>query len=130
VTIASGSSSASFTYKDALAGSPVLTAADSGLTSATQGETVTAGTVAKLGYTSSPQTLVVGLSSGTLTVQLDDAYGNAVTATSAQTVNLTTSSTAGQFLNAAGTSITSVTIASGSSTRASSMKIRWWGARC
>jgi len=78
----------------------VLTATDSPLTTATQAETVTAA-AAKLVYTTTAQTLTTGATSATITVQLDDAYGNVATATSAQTVNLTTSSTtAGQFLNA------------------------------
>jgi len=70
------------------------------LTSATQAETVKA-VASKLVYTTSAQTLTAGVTSGTITVQLDDSYGNVASATSAQTVNLTTSSTtAGQFLNA------------------------------
>src|SRR5207247_2360475 len=43
VTIANGASSASFKYNDPKAGTPTITAAKSGLTSATQLETVTTG---------------------------------------------------------------------------------------
>ena len=117
VTIASGASSASFKYNDTLAGSPVLTASDSPLTAATQTETVTAAAASKLVYTTTAQTLTAGVTSGTITVQLDDPFNNVATATSTQTITLTTTSTAGQFRdNATGnTQITSVTIASGAS---------------
>src|SRR5881394_2830906 len=61
VTIASGSSTASFKYNDPKAGTPTITAAKSGLTSATQLETVTAGAFVKLqllvpGETAAPGT--------------------------------------------------------------------------
>ena len=117
VTIASGASSASFKYNDTLAGSPVLTASDSPLTAATQTETVTAAAASKLVYTTTAQTLTAGVTSGTLTVQLDDSFNNVATATSTQTVLLTTTSSAGQFRdNATGnTQTTFVTIASGAS---------------
>src|SRR5262249_53083240 len=54
VSIASGSSGAGFKYKDTVAGTPVLTAAASGLTSATQQEIINAGAAAKLAFTTSP----------------------------------------------------------------------------
>ena len=50
----------------------------------------------KLAFTTAAQTLAVGVTSGTITVQLDDASGNPVVAGSAgQTVNLTTTSATG-----------------------------------
>jgi hypothetical protein len=52
--IANGSSSVTFTYTDTQAGTPTITAASSGLTSATQQETVTAGIVTQIGWTTLP----------------------------------------------------------------------------
>ena len=117
VSIASGSSTASFKYVDTLASTPTLTAAATGLTSATQMETVIAATVSKLAFTTTPQTLTAGVVSGAITVQEQDQYGNVTTA--AETVNLSTSNTStGLFKdNATGsTTIASVTISAGSST--------------
>src|SRR6202044_2668945 len=91
--------------------------AATGLTSATQSETVNAAAASKLVYTTTAQTLTAGVVSGTLTVQEQDSFGNV--STTAETVNLTTSNAAtGLFKdNATGTTtITSVTIAAGSST--------------
>ncbi len=131
VTIGAGASSASFKYNDTLAGSVVLTAADSPLTSATQSETVNAAAASKLVITTAAQTLTAGVTSNTITVQLDDPFNNAATAASTQTVNLTTTSS-GQFRdNATGnTPITSVTISTGEVAPASSTTIRWPAARC
>ncbi len=120
VTIGAGASSASFKYNDTLAGSVVLTAADSPLTSATQSETVNAAAASKLVITTAAQTLTAGVTSNTITVQLDDPFNNAATATSTQTVMLTTSSTAPSgvhFRDTTDTSnITSVSISAGAST--------------
>jgi hypothetical protein len=51
VTIPSGQSSVSFYYGDELAGTPTLTASATGVTSATQQETITAGPAAGLSFT-------------------------------------------------------------------------------
>jgi hypothetical protein len=118
VSIASGASSASFKYKDTLAGSPVLTVTDSALTnpSATQTETVNAAAASKLVFTTTAQTLTAGVTSGTITVQLDDAFNNTATASGTQTINLSTTSTGGVFRDTGDTTtITSVSIASGAS---------------
>src|SRR5205823_494376 len=88
VTIASGSSTASFLYKDTVAGSPTIaaddqsppTGTDTGLTRATQTETVNAAGAAKFVYTTGPQTLTAGVNSRTITVQLQDAFSNPVNA--------------------------------------------------
>ena len=118
VNLAAGTSSTNFKYNDTLAGSPMLTVTDFALTSstATQTETVNAATVSKLVYTTTAQTLTAGVVSGTLTVQEEDAFGNVTT--TAETVNLSTSNTTtGLFKdNATGATITSVSIALGSST--------------
>src|SRR5947209_3860831 len=94
----------------------MLTDADSPLTSATQTETVNAASASKLVYTTTAQTLTAGATSGTITVQLDDAFNNVTTAAATQTVNLTTTSAAGRFRDTTDTTtITSVTIAIGAS---------------
>ena len=120
LSIASGSGSASFTYNDQKAGTPILTATDGALTTTTvtQTETVNAAAASKMVFTTVPQTLTAGVTSGTITVQLEDSFGNFSNAASAQTILLSTTSAAGQFRdNATGnTQISFVTIASGANT--------------
>jgi hypothetical protein len=93
VTIATGTVTKSFYYGDTMAGSPVVTAAISGLTSATQTETITAASVSKLAFTTGVQSFTVGTTagtgSGTITVQQQDSFGNPVTAGSSVSVTLT-----------------------------------------
>ena len=60
LTIPAGSDTASFTYKDLVAGTPTLTAAATGLASGTQQETVAAAMASKLVFTTSAQTLSAG----------------------------------------------------------------------
>src|SRR5207248_1772165 len=119
VTVGVGASSAGFRYGDTLAGSPVLTATDGALAnpSATQTETVTAAAASKLVFATAAQALTAGVTSGTITVQLQDAFSNVAAAASTQTVLLSTTSAAGQFRdNATGnTPVTFVTVAGGSS---------------
>src|SRR5204862_191063 len=124
VTIPSGSSTASFLYKDTVAGSPTIaaddqappTGTDTGLARATQTETVNAANAFKFVFTTSPQTLTAGVNSGTVTVQLQDAFSNPVNATGpGQTLNLAPSPYATLFRSTADTlTVTSVTIPSGS----------------
>jgi hypothetical protein len=77
VNVSSGGSSASFVYKDTTAGSPVVTAAASNYTSASQTETVTAAALASI--TVSPGSATVALG-GTQSYSASgrDQYGNAV----------------------------------------------------
>jgi hypothetical protein len=100
------------------AGSNTLTATSTGLTGSPLTFTATGsvGTASKLAITTSAQTTTAGVTSGTITVQIQDQYGNAVNQTgSARTVNLTTSSTGGVFRDTGDTTtITSVTIPVGS----------------
>ncbi len=120
LSIASGSGSATFTYNDQKAGTPTLTATDGSLTTTTvsQMETVNAAAASQMVFTTVPQTLTAGVTSGTLTVQLEDSFGNVSNATSAQTILISTTSSGGQFRdNTTGTTqISFVTISSGSST--------------
>ncbi len=112
LTIGTGSSTASFTYTDTKSGTPTITATDTALStqSVTQQETVNTAAASHLVFTTLAQTLTAGVTSGTLTVQLEDAYNNIVTATNPQTISLTTTSGGGSF------SSTPLTIGTGSST--------------
>jgi hypothetical protein len=117
VSIPSGSSSATFYYGDTLVGTPTLTVTATGLTGATQQETIVAGPVKKLLITSSPVSGAAAASAtlGQITVEEVDAFNNLTT--TAETVNLSSSSKGTtEFATAAkGTSVTSVSIPSGSS---------------
>ena len=80
VSIPGGSSTVSFFYGDAKAGTPTVTAAASGLTSATQQETVNAAGAAKLAFTQQPSNSTGGVAFGTQPkVTVQDAFGNTVT---------------------------------------------------
>ena len=71
---------------------------------------------AKVALISAPQALTAGVTSIPMMVQLQDTYGNPVTAeTAGQVVGLSTSSTGGSFADVNGAPITTVTIAPGSS---------------
>ncbi|HEY5303655.1 MAG TPA: hypothetical protein VIJ86_06315 [Acidimicrobiales bacterium] len=117
VSILSGSSTATFYYGDTSAGTPTITAVASGLTSVTQKETVNSAAADQLVFTSAQ---VSGLTSATtnlgpITVQEQDSFGNPTT--TAEIVNLSSSSSGAMFSTAlGGTRVTSVSIASGSST--------------
>ena len=69
----------------------------------------------KLAFTLGAQTMTAGVTSGTITVQMQDASGAAVNATSGVVVSLSTGSSGGLFRNTADTAtISSVTITAGS----------------
>ena len=95
---------ASFVYHDTTAGTPTLTATDKANTDVTQTqtETVTAAAAAQVAFTTAPQTFAAGTNSGVITVQIEDQFGNPV-AQSGDTVNLTSSSGTGTFLDSTGT---------------------------
>jgi hypothetical protein len=118
ITIAAGSSSsAGFYYKDTVAASPTLTGAYSGLTSATTQFTIGAAGASKLVFTVAPTTVTHRTVSSVFTVQVQDQYGNPTT--TGITVNLSDNAGGnGIFYSDSGGNhqITSVTIASGSST--------------
>ena len=88
-----------------------LTASATGLTSATATTTVSHAAASKLAFTTSPQLIEPSTTSGTLTVQAQDQYGNPVPAPSGgYAVTLTTSSTHGTFAP-----VSPLTIAAGTS---------------
>ena len=98
VVILAGNDSATFYYTDTQAGTPMVTASDSGLgPSSNQTETVNPGPAAKVAITSTPLSLIAG-SRGAITVSLEDSYGNTgATSTITQTISLSTTSSAGAF---------------------------------
>jgi hypothetical protein len=114
VTIPSGSSAVSFRYGDTKAGTPTLTASSTGLTSATQTATVTAGAAAKLAVISAPlEGTVSGTAAlGSVTIQRQDTFGNPTTMGST-TVLLATSSGTGFFGTAPTAKVTQMAIPAG-----------------
>jgi uncharacterized repeat protein (TIGR02543 family) len=107
-----------FTLKTA--GSQTITVRDAAASVSTTSSsiTVSAASVSKLVYTvGTSQTVAHGVRSTVITVQRQDAYGNAVTSGGSLTVNLSSSSSGGKFYASSGssTAITSVSISSGSS---------------
>jgi hypothetical protein len=119
ITIASGKSSASFYYGDTKAGTPTITASHTGLTPATQTETITGVTATKLAFIAGPVSGAASSSAelGPITVQVQNAAGTGVNVATNTTVNLSSSSTGGIFsVNSNGTpTTTSVVIPAGSS---------------
>src|SRR5439155_167153 len=115
VTISTGATGTTFYYGDTKAGSPTITASSSGLTSATQTETITAGSAGKLAIISSAFTAkTANTARKQMMVKLQDQYGNAATATSNVTVGLASTSTGARFAaTSGGSSVTSVTISTG-----------------
>lgn len=113
-TLAAGQSSLTLYYKDLAAGSPTLTFAATGVSSATQQETVTWGTPAAIAVTGQGSSIVAGVASGPYAASIINAYGVPIPAAVDTTISLTTSSTAGRFdISGAGAfdgSLTSATI--------------------
>ncbi len=114
VTIASGSSFALFEYEDSQAGNPTITLKTSD--SSASGQT-TFGVHNTLAFTTPIQVLAPNQASGTITIQLQDGKGNAIKAASNMTINLSSSSSTGKFLDTSGKPLStpSITIAAGSS---------------
>jgi len=86
---AGSASTGNFYFRTNKAGTWALTGSFTGLTSATQNETVTPGPPAALGYTSPAQTVPAGACSARVTFEVRDPYGNLSPPTSTTTVNLT-----------------------------------------
>lgn len=81
VTMAAGTSRATFYFRGVVARTFRVTVAASGLGSTQQTETITPGAPSSLGFTSSAQTLQAGACSSRADLELRDAYGNTVTPT-------------------------------------------------
>src|SRR3954447_16238121 len=111
VTVAAGSSSASFGYKDSVAALPTLVVSGSTLASALQQETITATAPTQLAFTSPPAGALASTASTSITVTLRDALGNVAPAPAGGTVlNLSSTSAGGTFSSGA-----AVTISAGAS---------------
>ena len=111
LTIPNGASMVQFLYADTLAGVPTLTASAADLVAATQTETIVADAASQLAFTTPEQVLTAGAPSSTMTVALEDAFGNLASSSSALSVALTTTSTQGLF-----TPVSPLTIPAGGST--------------
>ncbi len=116
-SLSAGTSTTTFFFRDTQAGTPTLTAAESGLTAATQLQTITPAAATRLAFTSAPQTLVAGTCSAPANVQAQDAFGNAAPLAGGATLTLATSSGAGGFFVGAGcgSAVGTVGIAPGAS---------------
>jgi hypothetical protein len=117
ITITTGTSTASFYFKDNVAGNPTLTATPPVLTPAAQAETITPAAANALVFTNAPITITAGNCSATaLTLQVRDSFGNDTTVAGNTTVNLTSGSGALSYFSDSGCTapITQVVIASGS----------------
>ncbi|MGV8909494.1 MAG: beta strand repeat-containing protein [Propionicimonas sp.] len=118
VTIPAGTSSTTFYYGDGKKGSPVITVSSTGLTQATQIETIIATPATQFAITSAAVPATAA-SSATLaiTVERRDSFGDPVAATNGnQSVTLSSSSSGGRFAassGSAGTAVTSFTFGQG-----------------
>jgi hypothetical protein len=89
VTIPSGETQASFKATSTLAGTPTITASGTGLTSATQGLTVTAAAASQLAFGTQPtNAYATAPISPAVTVRLLDAYGNLTASTATVAMSL------------------------------------------
>ena len=117
INIPSGSSSTSFYYGDAKAGTPTITAhAGGSVTDATQQETIAAASASKLVFTSASLNGAASSSAnlGPATIQEQDQFGNPTT--TAETVTLSSTSNQGVFAATQnGTAIPQISIPGGSS---------------
>jgi hypothetical protein len=112
VSIATGSSSASFYYGDTKEGTPNITAAGAALTSGNQSETVTGGVGTKLVITSSAFTASASsAATNGFTTTLEDQFNNPTTTASPTTINLSSTSSAARFsASSGGTAVSTVTL--------------------
>src|SRR5207302_48504 len=89
VSITAGSSTATFYYGDTHADGPTITAAASGLTSATQTETITAAAANKLVYSQAPSAATEGLAfASPPLVQVQDQFGNLISSDNGRSITL------------------------------------------
>lgn len=111
VTMAAGSSTVSFTFETTQAGPLPLFALVENGPMTKQLETIQAGIPRSLVFQTPAQTLTTGVPSGSITVQLQDQYGNPIAAgKGGVTFNLHSSSSSGAFLSAGGDPLAGSTI--------------------
>jgi hypothetical protein len=106
LSVAAGSSSASFYYRDTKSGTATITATASGRQPGTQAETVTAGALASLAISPTSSSLAVGATQ-TFNAAGVDAYGNSVAP------SITWSATGGTISTTSGASTTFTATTSG-----------------
>lgn len=120
VSIAAGSSSATFRYRSTQTGNFSIGGSFGSLTSTPLAVTVIPGAPSVLAFTTTPQTQTAGNCSTVVTVQRRDAFGNAVPVSGDTPVTLTANPSAGFefFTNASCTApaVTSVNMLNGAST--------------
>ena len=118
VSIPIGASQVTVWYSSAASGTFDLTAAGSGLSSATQSIQISSGPATQLAFLTNPQTANAGIQSTQMRVELRDALGNPATESTDTVVNLASTSSVGTFsaVNGAGwTPLSSITLSAGSS---------------
>jgi hypothetical protein len=119
VTITQGANSTTFRYRGTQAGNSSISGTSGSLTSTPLGVAITPGTASVLAFTTGTQTVVAGNCSGVATVQLRDAFNNAVQVATNTAVTLSAAPPEGfQFFSdstCSGTAVTSVTMAASSS---------------
>jgi len=117
VTVNSGTSTATFFFKNNTSGSYTITAHNAGFTpDSTATVTVNAATIASFYYATAPATGAAGVASTVFTVGAHDTFGNVVTVGSNTNVYLYSSAPAGTFSTTSGgtyTSALTVAITSG-----------------
>ena len=88
MSIADGSSSATFDYNEEKAGTPTITGTSTGLTDATQQETITAAAASKMTLEATKTTLASdGNGSATMTTTILDEFNNVLTSDNSTVVN-------------------------------------------
>ncbi len=119
VSISANEGTAGFFIMGQLAGTVTVTASASGLTTASQNVQVTPGPGNRLSFTSPARTVAAGNCSQVVTVQSQDAQGNAANVSAATTISLAGSLGAGfQFFansGCTGTAVSSVAMSTGTS---------------
>ncbi|MGC4119799.1 MAG: DUF2341 domain-containing protein [Myxococcales bacterium] len=126
LTLAAGTSSASFFFRGIKAGPVDLTAMEASLSAATQRETILPGQPDRLVFTSVPLTVTAGVcSSSSVTVQAQDVFQNPVPLAAPASVSLVAAPASGSQLfldGGCGNATSAVTIAAGASSATFSFK--------
>lgn len=117
ITIAAGASNATFTLQGTVAGVVTVTATSTGLTPASQGQTITPAPGDRLVFTTGAQSLTAGTCSAVSTVEVRDPFGNVSPVGALTTVTLSAPPPMTFFTAAGcGTSTTTATIGAGTAT--------------
>ena len=98
-TLPANTSDLYFYYRDTDTGTCSLTVSGTNLTSASQNVTIIYSAASQLSFTTSPQTIVAGQTSGTITVSAKDTYGNIAPVDTNTRVYFSSSAASGTFSN-------------------------------